>query len=67
MSRESFIKYTKLSKGTVPAVKGITGHRAPIDVGKIRVLVVINNYKKDLILINIIYILGILLNLISIG
>ena len=67
MSRESFIKYTELSKGDAPAVKGIIGHRAPISVGKIRVLVVVNGRQKDLILTNIIYIPGMPLNLILIG
>ena len=42
MSRESFIKYTKLLKGNALAVKGIAGHRAPIGVSKVRVLVVVN-------------------------
>ena len=67
MARESFVEYTELSKGDVPAVKGIAGHRAPIGVRKVRVPVVVNGRKKDLILTDVIHIPGMPLNLISMG
>lgn len=51
----------------MPAIKGIAGHRAPVGVGKVRLTVVVNGKKKELILSDVIHILGMPLNLISLG
>ena len=67
MSRESFVEYAELSKGDAPPVKGIAGHRAPVGVGKVRLSVVVNGRKKELILTDVIHIPGMPLNLISMG
>ena len=49
----------------MPAVKGSLGHQAPVGVGKVRLTVVVNGCKKDLVLTNVLYILDMPLNLIS--
>ena len=67
MARESFVEYTELAKGDAPAVKGIAGHRAPVGVGKVRLTVVVNGRKKELVLTDVIHIPGMPLNLISMG
>ena len=67
MAKESFIEYTELLKGDAPAVEGIAGHRVPVGVGKVRLTVVVNGCKKDIVLTNVLQIPDIPLNLISLG
>ena len=67
MAKESFVEYSELSRGDAPAVKGIAGHRTPVGVGKVRLTVVVNGSKRDLILSDVFHIPDIPLNLISMG
>ena len=66
-SRDAFIEYRSLdlNKNNIRFIKRITSTLTPIDINKIRINIYINEYKRILILSNVLYILNLLLNLIS--
>ena len=67
MAKEYLIEYTKFSKGDASAMRGIAGHRTSVDVGKVRITVVVDGCDKVLALTNVVHTPGMPLNLISMG
>ena len=66
-NREIFIEYRHLDLKVddIRPIKGINGSRTPLEIGKVRLSIVTDRRKKDLILTNVLHVLGIPLNLIS--
>ena len=68
-NREIFIKYRHLNLkvDNIRPIKGINISRTPLGISKVRLNIVTNRRKKDLILTNVLYIPSIPLNLILQG
>ena len=58
-------RYLDLKVDDIRPIKGINRSRTPLEIGKVRLSIVTNGRKKDLILTNVLHVLGIPLNLIS--
>ena len=67
LNRDAFIEYRSLNlnKNNIYFIKEITNILTPIDINKIYINIYINGRKRTLILLDILYILNLLLNLIS--